>query len=142
MCLGIWGVLFHLLVVSFFIVFLHGIDLLGIDCTDSPVDMIRLEEIVRARNIVQHPDFIGSNTVSFTDNDLQVLREPFFTSESNRQMSKSFGSEERWLFPLNLHISPEKFEVALNDIIRFAAWLDEKIYKVMGWNQPNRSIPR
>ena len=39
---------------------------LGIDFSDSPIAMIRLEEIVRARNLVQHPKDIFSNTVSFS----------------------------------------------------------------------------
>ena len=68
----------------------YFIDILGIDYANSPVEMIRLEEIVRARNIVQHPDFIGSNTVSFTDDDLEVLHEPFLSSEIDRRMSRSF----------------------------------------------------
>ena len=118
----------------------YFIDILGIDYANSPVEMIRLEEIVRARNIVQHPDFIGSNTVSFTDDDLEVLHEPFLSSEIDRRMSRSFIGEGRWFLPLNLHVPPEKFEAALNDVARFAAWLDEKIYDVIGWNQPNHRL--
>lgn len=118
----------------------YFIDILGIDYANAPIKMIRLEEIVRARNIVQHPDFISSNMVSFTDDDLKVLQEPFLSSEVDRRMSRSFSSEGRWFLPLNLHVPPEKFMIALNDVARFAAWLDENIYDVLGWNQPNQRL--
>lgn len=124
---------------------IHGyrqyfIDILGIDYANAPVEITRLEEIVRARNIIQHPDLIGSNTVNFTDDDLEVLQEPFLSSEIDRRMSRSFSDEGRWFLPLSLHVPPEKLEVALSDVARFAAWLDEKIYDVMGWNQPNQRL--
>lgn len=116
----------------------YFIDALGMDYANSPVELIRLEEIVRARNIVQHPNFIDSNTVSFSDDDLKVLQEPFLSSEVDRRMSRRFSSEGRWFLPLNLHVTPAKFEAALNDVAQFAAWVDEKIYDAMGWNQPKR----
>lgn len=118
----------------------YFIGTLKIDYANSPVELIRLEEIVRARNIVQHPDFIGSNTVSFTDDDLKALREPFFSSEVDWRVSRSFSNKGRWLLPLTLHVPPEKFEAALNDVAQFAAWLDEKIYDAKGWNQPNHRL--
>jgi len=111
----------------------YFIDMIKVDYDNSPVEMIRLEEIVRARNRVQHPDFIGFNTVSFTDDDLKVFPEPFFSSEIDRRMSR--GSSR--FLPLKLHVPPEKFEAAHNDVAQFAAWLNEKIYDVKGWNQPN-----
>ncbi len=59
----------------------YFIDILRIDYANSPVEMIQLEEIVRVRNIVQHPAFIGSNTVSFMDDDLETFQKPFLSSE-------------------------------------------------------------
>ena len=113
---------------------------LGIDFSDSPIAMIRLEEIVRARNLVQHPKDIFSNTVSFSDDDLDVLREPFLSSEIGRRMSWGKSESGRWFLPLNLHVPPDKFDSALKDVTHFAAWLDERIYDVMGWNQPNNRM--
>lgn len=118
----------------------YFIDILGVDYANSPVEMMRLEEIVRARNIVQHPDFIASNTVTFTDDDLEALQEPFLSTEIDRRMSRSLSNGGRWFLPLSLHVTPEKFETAFNDVARFAAWLDEKVYDVMGWNQPNQRL--
>ncbi len=118
----------------------YFIDVLGIDYANSPVEMNRLEEIVRARNIIQHQDFIGSNTVSFTDDDLDTFQKPFLSSEIDRRMSRSPSSEERWFFPLSLHVPPDKFKIVLSDVAQFAAWLDEKIYDVMGRNQPNQRL--
>jgi hypothetical protein len=117
-------------------------DTLGIDFAKSPIPLIRLEEIVRARNVVQHPNNIASNKVSFTDDDLDVLQEPFLSSEIDRRMSLSFSDTSRWFLPLTLHVPPEKFEAALKDTAQFAAWLDEEIYDVMGWYPPkNRMAP-
>lgn len=91
-------------------------DTLEVDFAKSPIPMIRLEEIVRARNAVQHPKNIVSNTVSFTDDDLKVLQEPFLSSEIDRRMQRGESDTGRWFLPLSLHVPPEKFETTLTQI--------------------------
>ena len=118
----------------------YFVEYLGIDFSESPVNLVKLEEIIRARNLVQHPKDIFGNYVSFSDDDLDVLQEPFLSSEIDRRMSRGSSSNGRWFLPLNLHVSMENFETALREVLVFTAWLDERIYDQMGWNQPNKRL--
>lgn len=109
---------------------------LGIGFDACEVPMLRLEEIARARNVAQHPDHLWGNTASFTDDDLEVLREPFFSSEVDRRLAESATEEGKWFLPVTLHVPPEKLAQAILDVLSFAAWLSSEIHRAKDWNDP------
>ncbi|MDR7307195.1 hypothetical protein [Rhodoferax saidenbachensis] len=97
----------------------------SIEFEDSGCSLALLEELVLARNRVQHPDQITTHDTHWTDSDLQKLPSPVFVSRQEVELNSSLDSGEySWLLPLTIHVTPEKLNTVISEIRRFAEWLE------------------
>jgi hypothetical protein len=101
---------------------------LDIDWNESQCDLAMLEELVLARNRVQHPDDITSLHVRRSKTDMEKLPRFIFISEDE---AKLLGKEElgarSWLSPPAVIVSPEKLHSTINEMEQFCSWLEENI---------------
>jgi len=98
----------------------------GIRFEDGPTDVALLEEIVLARNGIQHPKTIASNHSHYTDSDLEKLPHPFFVDDREKSLLAEVDeSQSSWLMPPAIHVSSAKLLEALSAVERFAEWLEQ-----------------
>lgn len=99
----------------------------SIDFNDGPCDLKLIEEIVLARNRVQHPDNLIMTLPTYSDSDLKKLPSARFI-DTRREICRGLeGSEREWLMPPILHVSEEKLSEAISEVERFVAWIDPQI---------------
>lgn len=97
----------------------------GIRFEDSPTSLVILEEMVLARNRIQHPESIIMDSSHYSDNDLEKLRHPFFIDENDASLfSENEASERAWLMAPRIHVNAEKLFTALSEVESFAEWLE------------------
>jgi hypothetical protein len=105
--------------------FAHYLDIHFENC---PVDLDVLEEVVLARNRVQHPESIASHHIRYSSSDLGKLVHPFFVEERERSLLTDVDEGEiSWLMPPTLHISGEKLSAAIEQVEVFGDWLEDEI---------------
>lgn len=93
---------------------------------DSPCNLAMLEELVLARNRVQHPDSITSHSSRYSDDDLKKLSCPFFVDARESELFADAEEGERtWLMPPTIHMTSEKLFAALSEVRHFAEWLEQ-----------------
>ena len=89
-----------------------------------PVSLELLEELVLARNRVQHPDSITSDSSVYTKADLTKLTRPFFVDEGDLDRLPDLTIDERWLLLPSIKVTPDKLETALRAVEQFAEWFE------------------
>lgn len=97
----------------------------GVEFGNSGCNLQLLEELVLARNRVQHPESISSRSTNYSDDDLKKLPSPFFVSE--REVELMVGAEDgerRWLVPPTINVTEEKLRAAIAEVRRFSEWLE------------------
>lgn len=110
----------------------------GIDFGSCPADLKLLEEIILARNVVQHPPSITSNWTRYSDDDIQKLRKPFFLNERESSLLLDDSEDSpRYLLP-TVHISEEQLFAAIGEAEKFAGWFEEQIVAIL--YGPRRSM--
>ncbi len=93
---------------------------------NSPCDLRLLEELVLARNRVQHPESITDQSSRYSNDDLKKLPSPFFIDNRERALLAEMEEGERsWLMPPTIHVTQDKLKAAISEIARFAEWLEE-----------------
>lgn len=98
----------------------------GINFEGSPCQLALLEELVLARNRVQHPDSISSHSSHYSDDDLKKMPRPFFIDDRELEMlAETEKVERKWLLPPTIHVTSKKFLAALSEVARFAKWLEQ-----------------
>jgi hypothetical protein len=103
--------------------FLHHF---GIRFEDAPVNVAILEEIVLARNNIEHPESITSSHSHYSDSDLKKLAHPFFVDDREKSLLIEIGeSQNSWLMPPTIHVTSDKLLNALAEIERFTNWLEQ-----------------
>ncbi len=103
---------------------------------DSPCDLSLLEELVLARNRVQHPESITTHSTHYSDSDLQKLPSPFFVDKNEFDLYADVDEGIRsWLMPPTVHVTAEKLLSALSEVARFSKWLEDLDF------DPRRSSP-
>jgi hypothetical protein len=94
---------------------------------ESGADLELLEQIVLARNRVQHPGSIAGIHVTHSVEDIKKHSTIFFVDEGEMRSFASLGGVENdWLMPA-ITITRAKFLTALQEVERFGEWLDAKI---------------
>jgi len=100
----------------------------GIQFDNSQVDWEVLEEIVLARNRVQHPECITNHRTHYADEDLKKLPHPFFVDDrDNSLLADVDEGEKSWLIPPTLHVTGEKLSAAIAEVERFTDWLEVEV---------------
>lgn len=94
----------------------------------APVNLKLLEEIVLARNRVQHPEYLTKLRPSYIHKDIAKLRHPFFIDDIEMKLSGDIEeSESAWLFPPSIHVTKDKLSEAILEVEKFSDWLEEQI---------------
>lgn len=98
----------------------------GVAFEDSHCHLGLLEELVLARNRVQHPESITSHSTHYSEDDLKKLKSPFFIDNRDYELFNEEEEGERgWLMAPAIHVTPEKFQAAASEVARFAEWLEK-----------------
>jgi hypothetical protein len=102
---------------------------IGISFEDCPADLKFLEEVILARNRIQHPDSIWGQRTRYSTKDLEKLtHHPFFVDEGDRHLLTEVDeSNIPWLMPPTLHVTEEKLIAAIEEVEKFSEWLEERI---------------
>jgi len=109
---------------------------LSVHFENSPCDLSLLEELVLARNRVQHPASITTHSTHYSDNDLKKLPRPFFVDEKEFDLFADADEGARnWLMPPTVHVTAEKLLSALSQVAHFSKWLEDLDF------HPRRSSP-
>ncbi|MDP1947751.1 MAG: hypothetical protein Q8L77_09650 [Nitrospirota bacterium] len=92
---------------------------------DSPTSLEVLEEIILARNRIQHPESITRDSSHYSDSDLKKLSHPFFIDENDASLfSETEAGERAWLMAPPIRVTAEKLFTALSEVESFAEWLE------------------
>lgn len=114
----------------------HFAQQLGVRFEDSPCDLSLLEELVLARNRVQHPESITTHSTHYSDSDLKKLPRPFFVDEKDLDLFSEVDEGARsWLMQPTVHVTAERLFSALSEVSRFSKWFEDLDF------HPRRSSP-
>jgi len=95
---------------------------LGVDWTKGPADLGLLEQIVLARNVVQHSPDITSVRARQSTHDATRHLKGFFADELELAMFDR-SSIGHFMRPARLNVTQEKLLAALEEVERFCEWL-------------------
>jgi hypothetical protein len=99
---------------------------------DGPFDFALIEELVLARNSIQHHDSLIFETSRFSDDSLQKLPSPFFVSDREKSLTEEAdGDSRQWLYRPHIHITTEKFLHAVSQVSAFVKWLEDQGETIM-----------
>jgi hypothetical protein len=94
----------------------------------APVKHALLEEVVLARNRIEHPSSITSQRTQYADSDLKKLRHPFFVDDIEATLFIDADENEKsWFFPPTLHVTNDQLIAAISQVERFAVWFEAEI---------------
>lgn len=100
----------------------------SIDFETGPVKLGLLEEVVLARNRIEHPSLITGLRVQYADADIKKMRHPFFVDEREAAFfTDTDEGEKSWLTSPTLHVTKEQLLAAISEVERFAEWFEAKI---------------
>lgn len=92
------------------------------------VEIDVLEQIVLARNRVQHPEEITSLRVSHATNDMKKYPNPFFVRVSELTMATEEDGGLMFWFPPSVVAENSKMEEAISSVENFASWLESEYW--------------
>ncbi len=107
---------------------------LEVDWSASTVDIELLEQLVLARNTVQHPMDITSVRVRQPQADAEKFPRGVFADAFDIALNESMKPGSLFLRPPRLDISEAKLRQAFDEVERFCIWLDSQ--------HPMRKPPR
>ena len=100
----------------------------GISFENGPANVEVLEEIVLARNCVQHPRSIVDQKTQYLASDMKKLRHPLFVSETEMALLGPFlDNEVPGFMTPSVHVTEPQLLHAISEIERFAKWFDGEI---------------
>jgi hypothetical protein len=92
---------------------------------DCPTRLAVLEEMVLARNRVQHPESITTNSHHYSRGDLEKLPNSFFIDEDDASLFCDVEEgEHSWLLAPRIRVTVEKLFATLSEVDSFAEWLE------------------
>jgi hypothetical protein len=101
---------------------------INIDFEQSPADLAILEEVVLARNRIQHADDLVTPRTSYLPADMGKMPRVFFANETEISLFSAVNSTERsWLVPPYVHITEENLISTTIEVEKFTKWLDNAI---------------
>lgn len=106
----------------------HFSQCFSIDFEASPVEFVLLEEVVLARNRIEHPSSITSHRTQYADADIKKLRHPFFVDEQEAAIFADVEEAEKaWFIPPTLNITEAQLLAAIGVAERFSKWFEAEI---------------
>lgn len=100
----------------------------GIVFDAGPANLKLLEEVVLARNRIEHPLSITSRRTKYSESDLKKLRHPFFVDEGESDLlADADGESKSWIMPPTLHVTEAQLTAAISEVELFAQWFETAI---------------
>ena len=96
----------------------------GVDFTTCNLDLDILEQLVLARNRVQHADDITSNTVAHLPKELNKFPSPVFVDPKDPSLSKS------WFGFARVYVDRSKVDETAALIESFCEWLEAEFVRI------------
>lgn len=96
----------------------------GVDFTSCDLDLDVLEQLVLARNRVQHADDITSNTVAHLPKELARFPSPVFVDSKDPSLSKS------WFGSPRVYVDRLKIDETAALIENFCEWLETEFVRL------------
>jgi len=104
----------------------------GIAFENSPADFKVLEEVVLARNRIEHPSSITDQKTQYSTSDMKKLSNPLFVNKTDISLLNLFEDEEpRWFMPPTLYVTESQLLAALAEVEKFAEWFDTEVERVV-----------
>lgn len=105
---------------GWFQAYIKEMERLGINLSSCPADTTILEQMILARNRVQHSDDITSNTVAHLDSELLRFQSPVFV----RSLSPAWPRGQR------IYINKSTFNDAISELEKFCSWLELEAIRI------------
>lgn len=104
----------------------------GIAFENGPANLKLLEEVVLARNRIEHPSSIISERPEYSTSDMKKLSHPLFVDKTEiALLDLSKDEEPRWFMPPTVHVTESLLLGALTEVEKFAQWFDTEINRVV-----------
>jgi hypothetical protein len=98
----------------------------NIDFKDSGCDMNLLEEIVLARNRVQHPGNLTGTNAQYLADDLEKVPSLFFVNDTEADIFQRLGDEQSsWLLAPTVYVDLVKLNKAIDEVRKLGSWLNQ-----------------
>lgn len=103
---------------------------LDLPLSQCSTDLDVIEQVVLARNRVQHPEDLTTLRVNHSESDLKRFPKPFFTNETELEMAMRDDDDSIawWLRP-SVKPTREKIFAVIYQIEAFCSWLEEEYWK-------------
>lgn len=97
----------------------------GIDFRSGSLDLSIIEEIILARNVIEHPPEITDMQTQFGDSDLKKIKKPLFINDSDRELSsKADDAKTGWYVPPWVYVTENSLAQALSESKKLVNWLE------------------
>jgi hypothetical protein len=111
-------------------------EILKTDWADCAVRFDVIEQVVLARNRVQHGDHLSSLAVQHDSNTLLKHPQPFFANEDELKLWSDAGGDPDAVFTApSLRITRENLFAAIVEIEQLADWIDGRLDKAWEWRR-------
>jgi len=94
---------------------------------NSSANLALLEEVVLARNRIEHPVSITSMRSQYADSDLKKLCHPFFINESELPSNIDTFEDNAWFLRPTLHVDSMQLLEAISEVECFVKWFEVEI---------------
>ena len=113
--------------------------ILDTDWVDSHVDFGLVEQIVLARNRVQHGEYLTSFRVQHDPNTMNKFSRPYFISEAEeRDWNERDGDVDSFFKP-HVEVGRDKLFAAIKEVEKLADYVDSQMDKAREWKRKARS---
>ena len=99
----------------------------GVILEDCPADLELIEQVVLARNLVQHPDELTQMEVHHSKKDLEKHPNPIFLSESEEKMLKESEEFLSWMTP-KVSIDESRLQEVVQHVESMCSWLESQYW--------------
>jgi len=110
----------------------HFTNRFGVSFSNGPADLRVLEEIILARNRIEHPNSITEQKTQYSKSDMRKLSYPLFVDNTEiALLNLSEDGEPRWFMPPTINVSESQLLAAVAEVERFAGWFDTEIGRIV-----------
>jgi hypothetical protein len=110
----------------------HFTNRFGVAFGNGPANLRVLEEVVLARNRIEHPYSITDQKTQYSKSDMKKLSHPLFVDKTEiALLNLSEDEEPRWFMPPTVHVTESQLLAAVAEVEKFAEWFDTEIDRVV-----------
>jgi hypothetical protein len=109
------------------------------DWRDTGVNFEVIEQVVLARNRVQHGDYLMSYQIRHDPRTLSKYPNPLFANALEVTAWEDAGSGEESLLAPSLRVSKETLFTAISEIEKLTDWIEQRIDRAYDWRRRQSS---